>query len=543
MALGKKPSCFVYFIGDEGGILIHIEKGVVARRLFAPTAADQHTSAFTDLLHEHPKLPVYALIDVIDQSYVRHSMPPVTALGVKRLVQRRISRDFPAENINGALPLGREKTGRKEWLFLLISLATNGDLSQWIDHISSIENRFNSIHLVPVECEIFLTSLHQKHLLATEGKPAKTKRGKKGDSEQDTWLILVSHNKTGGVRQVVLKNGQLIFTRLTQSTEDASPEVLAGSIEQEIANTLEYLKRLSYNEHDKLAVYGILSPESKEMVSPKLEGGNSSFKIFSPFEVAQLFNLEQAVLSGDKFGDVVLGTAFAMANKKRLSLASPALEKLNSMYSKLAMIKWGGIALTLGMVGLLAMTYMSWNEATSGVREEEKKLRILQSEFEQLNEKTQRLPDDVDDIAGLITLADKLESRKDSAFEELDKLQGLIRDDQLIRSIDWSKGQDLSVNEAEKLHEISFIVEFRAIEPSWELFLVKTQEFETEVKTIFPNYDFAMEDIVRPDGKDENAATSINFEDELGSSLDDQNTFANALITTTVTLKQKKGVQ
>lgn len=542
MASGKKSSCFIYFIGDEGGILIHVEKGVVARRLFAPSPAPQHVEPFTALLNEHPKLPVYALIDVIDQSYVRHSMPPVTALGVKRLVQRRISRDFPKDNINGALPLGREKTGRKEWLFLLISLANNDILKGWVSHISGLENRFQSIHLVPVECEIFLIELHKKHLAQTLGKQAKVKRSKKkSDSEQDTWLILVSHNKTGGVRQVVLKNGQLIFTRLTQSTEDASPEVLAGSIEQEIANTLEYLKRLSYNEHDKLAVYGILSPDAKDMVKLKLEGPNSTYKIFSPFEVAQIFDLEQAVLSSDKFGDVVLGTAFAVARKKRLSLASPALEALNGLYTKLTLVKWGGALLSLAMVGLLAMTYLSWNEATAGVRDEEKKLRILESDLEQLQEKTKRLPHDVDKISELVTLADKLEEREQTAFPEMEKLSQLVRDDQLIRAIIWDRNKGLSQDETQQAQQITLTIEFRAIEPTWEEFIAKTKTFETDMKNLFENYDFIMEEIKGADGSDANSATSINFEDQDGTAVEEENDLANEIIVTKIRLS-KKGV-
>ncbi len=543
MASGKKSSCFIYFIGDEGGILIHVEKGVVARRLFAPSPSAEHLEPFTTLLNEHSKLPVYALIDVIDQSYVRHSMPPVTALGVKRLVQRRISRDFPKDNINGALPLGREKTGRKEWLFLLISLANNDTLKGWVEHISSLENRFQSIHLVPVECEIFLTELHNKYVLETEGKQAKVKRGKKAGTDQDTWLILVSHNKTGGVRQVVLKNGQLIFTRLTQSTDNASPEVLAGSIEQEIANTLEYLKRLSYNEHDKLAVYGIISPEAKDMINLNLEGSNSKFKIFSPYEVAQLFKLEQAVLSGDKYGDVVLGTAFAVAPKKRLSLASPALEALNGLYSKLALVKWGGALLTLAMVGLLVTTYLSWDEATAGLREEEKELRILESDLEKLNEKTERLPDNVNKISGLIMLDKKLRERKQNAFSEMEKLSQLVRDDQLISNIAWDKEKSLGMDESNQTHGMVLTVEFRATEPTWEEFLVKTQAFENDMKALFENHDFKMEAIVRPDGKDKNAATSINFEDQAGDSIESQNSFADALIVTTITLNEKGGAR
>jgi hypothetical protein len=542
LALGKKPSCFVYFIGDEGGILIHLEKGVVSRRLFAPAATPEHLAPFAELLNEHPKLPVYGLVDVIDQSYVRHSMPPVTSLGVNRLVQRRISRDFPKENINGALPLGREKSGRKEWLFLLISLATSPDLSGWIGHISSLENRFSGIYLVPVECEYFLATLHSKYLLSTGVKPEKKKRGKKQVVDKDSWLILVSHHKTGGVRQVVLKNNQLIFTRLTQSPDANSPEILAGSIEQEITNTLEYLKRLSYTSNDDLSVYGIISPESKDLVNLSLEGRGGQYKMFSPFDVAQLFKLEQAVLSADKYGDVVLGTAFAMAAKKRLRLYPPQLEALNKLYGIKNSVKWVGGALIVAMLGLIGTTYLEWDTATQGKRDEEAKLSQLQAELESIKERTANLPADVNKIAGLITLDDQLTAREGSALGTLEKLSTVIRDDQLINKIEWMKDGTLS-GTANQNHELKLVVEFTVIEETWEAFIAKTKAFNEALKTTFTEYDVVMPEVSNTSETNQGSETVINFEDETSDNVNNADEMETKKITVDVTMKRKNTPQ
>ena len=46
----SKRNCFVLIIGDEGAILTYIEKGAVARRLFAPSSEKQHIAPLLELL-------------------------------------------------------------------------------------------------------------------------------------------------------------------------------------------------------------------------------------------------------------------------------------------------------------------------------------------------------------------------------------------------------------------------------------------------------------------------------------------------------------
>jgi hypothetical protein len=46
---------------------------------------------------------------------------------------------------------------------------------------------------------------------------------------------------------VILKDGRIIFTRLTQPVGELMTDVIAGNIEQEMASTVEYMKRLSFS--------------------------------------------------------------------------------------------------------------------------------------------------------------------------------------------------------------------------------------------------------------------------------------------------------
>ena len=126
---------FIFIVGDEGCILVFMQASKVIRRLFAPSAQPSHTEAMRELMKANPSVPIYLLADVLDQVYRQHPFPPVSSLSIGGLVKRRLDRDFNPEDLKGALPLGRDKTGRKEWKYLLIALTKSPLITEWLDLI------------------------------------------------------------------------------------------------------------------------------------------------------------------------------------------------------------------------------------------------------------------------------------------------------------------------------------------------------------------------------------------------------------------------
>ena len=234
------------FVGDEGAILVYIKGNTVINRQFVPDASDQNLAELRDTIDDDPKAPIVMVIDSMDQTYIQQTLPPVSSFSVKKLIKRRLDRDFGANDIKGAIVLGREQAGRKDWNFLMVSLERSPQINLWLDFVSDLPNRFQGIYLVSIETEIMLKNLEQ-----AMGVP-KTGTGSK-------WKFFVSHNKVGGFRQVILRNGRIIFTRLAQPIGESTPEVIAGNIEQEMLTTIEYMKRLSFDPNDGLDIYVIAS--------------------------------------------------------------------------------------------------------------------------------------------------------------------------------------------------------------------------------------------------------------------------------------------
>ena len=452
---------FVLFVGDEGGILCCIESGVVTRRLYSPSPTDNATDTLVTLLSEHPNYPVKMLVDTLDQSYVKHTLPPVTPIGVKKIVQRRLDRDFSSEDIKGFISLGREKSGRKDWNFMLIALAYSENLRNWCDLIYDLHNRFIGIYLAPVESQTLIHYI-KKHTATTTGDASTKKKArltfkkKKGDvasADISEWDILVTNNKTGGFRQVVMKDGKLIFTRMSHILDDSNISVLAGNIEQETKNTIEYLRRLSYNNNSKLNIIMIVGEEIKKVLNGDAFSANHT-DILTPYEAAKLLRLEDSVLSGDRYSDVLLSVHFHSSKKEQLRLNTNFIRKYENLYKYITALKGASILGTLALIGASgyflysALTYSS--DASS-----------LKKDVSNVTARLMRFEDDAQDfeedpyvVDSLIKITDIISDASPDFFSLLPSLAKVIDNNLTISSLQWSiGGKDDTNNNASRRNQ------------------------------------------------------------------------------------------
>lgn len=309
---------FVLSVGDLGAVLTHFENGKLKKRLFSPTSNAEETEQFTKLLHKHPNANIAILVDIMDQTYTQQKLPGVSSLSIQKLAEKRLKRDLENADLSGALPVSREKSGRKQWNYLFISLAIAPPLSDWLEYIANTPNPCRGIFLTPVETTQMFLKLHQK-----------TKTYKE---RRNQWKLCAIHNKVGGIRQVVIKGKSLIFTRITNTTNETKEEIIAGNIEQEILNTTEYIKRLNETDEIELAIYIITEDEIKRHID-KSKLPAKTPHLLTPFELAKTVGLKQSAEPNDKFGDTLIAAHFIKKSRPTLTLHTNETKKLNTLYT------------------------------------------------------------------------------------------------------------------------------------------------------------------------------------------------------------------
>jgi hypothetical protein len=446
----KSNGHFVLFVGDDGAVLVYYQGKKVLRRLFSPAHDDKTSNVFIDLLAEFPNAGIYVLVDVLDQAYVRHTLPPVTALSVNKIIKRRLNRDFSATDLKGAISLGREKKGRKDWNFLLISLSYNGKLKGWLDLFYDLPNRLMGIYLSLVESQLIIVSLKNAlakqdltvdSKLSVESKKDKANtilpKQKATQTNIPKWDILVMHNKTGGFRQVVLRDNKLVFTRMAQYSPNEKPSVMAGNVEQEIKNTIEYLKRLSFSQGSELHIITIIGEEIKNNINSNIFNATSCV-LLTPYEAATLLKIEDAILSADKFTDIFLSCAFLQYKKHCLKLMSETIKQMEKLYQAIFLSK---IAACFAVIALLG--YSGYNGYSGFVAQsslEEKKNEIKQSlvrleNFKQQSKDFKITPAKID---SLIKINDLISYPSPNYDELIVGIANNINKDVQVKNFEWS---------------------------------------------------------------------------------------------------------
>lgn len=415
---------FVLFVGDEGSILLYMRDNVVISRQFVPDASEQNLEELRATLNKDPRAPFSMAVDSLDQSYVQQTLPPVSSMSVKKLINRRLDRDFGPNDIKGALLLGREAGGRKDWNFLMVSIERSRQLSLWLDFAFSLPNRFSGIYLVSVEIEVVLRNVERAMGVGKAGTGAK-------------WKFFISHNKVGGFRQVILQNGRIIFTRMAQPIGEATPEVLAGNIEQEMQSTMEYMKRLGYDPSQGLDVYIIAASAIKPVID-KTKFKYNQFHVMTPFEVAKLLGVQGATQPTDQFGDVILAATICSSPQHVLRLSTPESRKFDNLYSMFKMQRVAAALAIMGTVGyaggMASDIYLRFIESDELIVAK----RQRQNNLDQLKEEIRASNLDVDKTGDIIELYQLVQKQKSAPLAFIAQLETVIKDPILVRSMEWT---------------------------------------------------------------------------------------------------------
>jgi hypothetical protein len=173
---------FILLIGDEGAILLRMVGSTVRDRCFAPSPAPEDRVEMEAMLAEAPRLSLLLLIDVLEQSFVKDTIPPVGLIDEAGVLQRKLRTTFPDARIRGAKYLGRDKrSARKDKEFLFVSVPETRLIAAWLEWARDVRNPVRAISLLPLESLSLATALSQSlHSKA----------------ERPDWVVLVTDRKS-----------------------------------------------------------------------------------------------------------------------------------------------------------------------------------------------------------------------------------------------------------------------------------------------------------------------------------------------------------
>ena len=293
---------FVLMIGDYGTIISYYKANKLIERTFAESPISRE---IVDLMKKHPQVPYYIILETIGQNYFKKTFPPVGYSNAMLLAKKQLNNLAGSAEIKEIVNYGKSLENGKDWSFLLVGVEKLPKFDEWMSFLSSFPNKFSGIYLSPLEgISLF------KELEKSDPKQLET-----------GWKIYVTNLKVSGLRIIAINNRTIVFSRVVKISYAAGPEAIAGNIEQEIANTIEYLRRFDFSDKDSANVLIVTSGKVKESINQANIKNVSGIKIFTPYEVVQDLNLGNVANASDNYSDVVFSYYIASLKKKTLRIS------------------------------------------------------------------------------------------------------------------------------------------------------------------------------------------------------------------------------
>ncbi|MFO0388623.1 MAG: hypothetical protein ACK502_02740 [Alphaproteobacteria bacterium] len=501
----SKGNTFVLFIGDEGTILVYIKDGTVQSRQFVPDTSPQSLGEFRQTIIKDANASIIMVLDTMDQTYLQQTLPPVSSLSVNKLIKRRLDREFGSVEIKGALPLGRETTGRKDWNFIMVAVEKSPQLAAWLEFVEDLPNHFRGIRLVSVESENIVKFIDKAANLNADGAKHK-------------WKFFVSHNKVGGFRQVILKDGRIVFTRLAQPIGESNIEMVAGNIEQEMQSTIEYMKRLSFNPQDGLDIYIIASSGIKAAIDRK-KFPTAVMHIYTPYEFAECMGIEGATQPADQFGDVILAATIGCSRKHVLPFTTVHSKRVDQYRQLLAMQRMVGVVCSVGMVGYAGVLGVGMFSMSQEAGDMEDKMKSQRSRIEALRQEINRSDIDIEKANHLLELYMQLQQEKSSPHAFLGMLMPIKQSPVWVKQIIWemtSKGKNEGMLAAVEKSgmKAEMQIEFLDVINDRKAFKLASKKILEDMKVWLPGYDVSYTSLPTAFTEQTALQTSIDTEEE-----------------------------
>jgi hypothetical protein len=467
---------FIVIIGDDGAVFALIDKNSLMNKLFVQSAAAKDRREINALLLKNPSVPIHIFLDGMEQTYLKQSLPAVSAFSIGKLVKKRLERDFARTDIKGAVSRGRDSEGRKDWQYMLVSTPATTSIIEWLDYFATLRNKISGIALLPLEMENILKSLNKIIL--------------EQDAQKQKWQFIVTHNRTSGFRQTVLNEDKVVFTRLIRQGKDNLPDIIAGNIEQEIINTLDYLRRLGLTDEKFVDIIVIASAEIKtSLATTKIRG--RPLILFTPFEISKSLGYGNIAERTDRFADIVLAVLFSKY-RTILKLDNPrakGVDRLLISYKATIGVMICVAPSSLIYCGLMTYELFDMQKKIKGV--EEQKFNI-EREWKQIRSTGEYGIDEANKVTDAIGIRKKLLEEQVSPIDVLEKIANIQADYISLESINWGFSKEYSAS-AKKPQVTSLVnVDFSTKDSNIDAVFRNYDTYAAALQNTFPDFQIEM---------------------------------------------------
>jgi len=319
---------------------------------------------------------VVVLFDGTDQTYRREELTAkLSIIDRPKFVKRKLELAFPSYPIRASLeikpPKKKGSRGGKTELpsFLFVALPETEQLDRIGNAMYEAGVPVAGFGLLPLESMGLVNEMSDK-VFAGRGKKSR-------------WAVLVGQHETGGLRQVVIKDGNLALTRLTPTSEaGTSGTGWVEEVTRELKATLTYISRFGYSNDDGLDIVVVCGDVEKQFFDTKAIPV-TNFQCVNVSEAMRHIGLRSFGMEKSNFADALHAAWASRKGGLKLAVKVPSIQRI--MAPRLA-ARVGSVIMSFTILGLMGFTAQGFQEYRSLEEEitgKQNQKTMLDREYEQ----------------------------------------------------------------------------------------------------------------------------------------------------------------
>ncbi len=379
----------------------------------------------SELLKDKAKgKPVKILYDMVEQYYRREIVPKVAIFDQQHVIDRRLTAAFPNYPMRRAFPLKdhrKSKTSEAEKVqnvsgkpYLFSALPQNDLIANVVDAVRTSMTRVQGIYLLPIESVSMIQKL-SAYL-------------NKGDIDPDRWIVFMTQQHGGGLRQIVVRNGELSLTRLTTIMETTTEHATwASQVAQEFTATMGYISRFGFNADSQLEVIVLGHPEGVDNLRSLIKA--NSFFGMTVNEALGAVRLSGSTSDHPYFADVLYVAWLSHLMRSSYAFQTPELTRISRT-------RLGSLILATTMVlgamgGMIYFGQELWNmkEQLDNVSLQTSRLEKVESQRKQLLATIETSQLNIKLVQGSVSVFNSLEKNKLDLVDFTQKMREALTSD------------------------------------------------------------------------------------------------------------------
>ncbi len=375
--------------------------------------------------------PVLIINDMVEQHYRKEKIPRVSAMDKQNVVKRKLHVAFPNYPIRAALPL-KEKVAKTSSsmagsIYIFAAVPATEAFAKTMAATRRSLAAIVGFCLLPVESSDMIKKLADKLSV--------------GNNEKAQWTIFMGQHKNGGLRQIVIRNGELALTRMTPIVEnDDDPLAWAKDVHQEFQATMSYLSRFGFDPSDGLNII-LLSESGTGDIVDELMTTPCNFYSVTIEDAAKLLKLPIGVQDTSYHADAL---HMAWVGRKTSFILPMKAKQIESVSKPRQLAAFASIVLLFcGTFQAYQMfDYVQQNlEINSSIKEVKQRKMQLDLRYSKEIKRKESLGYDIQLIQSSLALNDAFEEKQIDALHLLYNVGLALGRDMRIDRIDVKRGQ------------------------------------------------------------------------------------------------------